>query len=453
MAVKTNSVDMINGGLWRKILKFSLLFMLTAFLQKLYNAADIIVVGRYAGSEALAGVGTCTSLVNLFLNFILGFSAGVTIVLGQSIGARDREGIGKTVHTAFAIAITGGLIITFICFFFSDKLLNLIDVPKDVFPQAQIYLKIVSLGFAPALTYNFGAAILRAKGDTKRALYIVTASGIINVGLNLLFVCVFKMKADGVALATIISQIFTAVAILYILTHEEDETRLYLHKVRIYKKPFLKIIRFGLPSGIQSSVYSMSNMLVQSSVNGFGSAAIAGSSASTSITSFYNVMVNSLYHGAVVFISQNFGAKKFDRIKKTILICMTYCMAIWAFQSVITFFLGERLLSIYAPDDIDVIKMGMIKLSLIGYCYGFIGIMEIMSGALRGMGASFLNMITSVAGVCGIRILWILTAFKAIGTFRSLFWCYPLSWIGTFIFHTIMFIILFNKEKKKAQLG
>ena len=305
MAVKTNSVDMINGGLWRKILKFSLLFMLTAFLQKLYNAADIIVVGRYAGSEALAGVGTCTSLVNLFLNFILGFSAGVTIVLGQSIGARDREGIGKTVHTAFAIAITGGLIITFICFFFSEKLLNLIDVPKDVFPQAQIYLKIVSLGFAPALTYNFGAAILRAKGDTKRSLYIVTASGIINVGLNLLFVCVFKMKADGVALATIISQIFTAASILYILTHEEDETRLYLHKVRIYKKPFLKIIRFGLPSGIQSSVYSMSNMLVQSSVNGFGSAAIAGSSASTSITSFYNVMINSLYHGAVVFISQN----------------------------------------------------------------------------------------------------------------------------------------------------
>ena len=449
MAVKTNSVDMVNGPLWGKILKFAILYMLTAFLQHLYGAADVIVVGRFAGQEALAGVGTCTVLVNLFLNFILGLSAGATIVLGQAMGADDNDRIGKATHTAIAVAICGGLIVSVICLLFAKQLLGLIDVPENVMPEASVYLRIISIGYIPSLVYNFGAAILRAKGDTKRALYIVTISGVVNVLLNLFFVCVLKMKAGGVAIATVISQVFTAIAILYILCHEPDETRLSLKKIRIYKQPFLKILKYGLPSGIQSSVYSASNILVQSSVNSFGSAAIAGSAATSSITEFYNVMVNSFYQASIVFTSQNYGARKFERIKKTIFVCMTYVVCLWVLQMAITFFGGKFLIGLYAPNDIEVIEMGWRKFSILGYTYGLLGLMNIMSGALRGMGASFLNMIMSIVGVCGIRILWIMTAFKAIGTFESLFVCYPLSWIGTMLLHSIMFFVVFKKEKRK----
>ncbi len=340
MAVKMNSVDMVNGPLWGKIIKFALFYMLTAFLQHLYSAADVIVVGRYAGQEALAGVGTCTVLVNLFVNFILGLSAGATIVLGQAMGAKNKEGISRTTHTSVAVAIIGGLIISSICLVFAKQLLGIIDVPENVLPEATDYLRIISIGYIPSLVYNFGAAILRAKGDTKRALYIVTMSGIINVVLNLFFVCVLKMKASGVAAATVISQVFTAVVMLYILSHEPDETRISFDKIRIYKDAFLKILKFGVPSGIQSSVYSLSNILVQSSINSFGSAAIAGSSATSSITDFYNVMGSSLYQASIVFTSQNFGAKKFDRIKKTILVCSSYAVCLWGLQSLVTFFGG-----------------------------------------------------------------------------------------------------------------
>ena len=447
MATKTNSVDMINGPLWGKMLKFSILFMLTTFMQHLYSAADIMVVGRFAGQTALAGVGTCTVVVNLFLNFIIGLSAGATIVLGQSMGANDREGIGKAVHTSISVAICGGLIVSVICILFTRQLLNMIDVPKNVMPEASAYLRVIAVGFIPSLIYNFGAAILRAKGDTKRPLYIVSASGIINVILNLFFVCVLKMKASGVAAATVASQVFTAVVVLYILCHEADETKIRLNKLRIHKKPFLKILKFGLPSGIQSSVYSASNILVQSSVNSFGSAATAGAAAASSITEFYNAMVNSLYQASIVFTSQNYGARKFDRIKKTIFICMTYVVCLWAIQSVITFFFGKFLLGLYVPNDTVALEMGWRKFGLLGYTYGLLGLMNVMSGALRGMGASFFNMIMSIVGVCGIRVLWIMTAFKAIGTFESLYVCYPLSWGGTLILHSIMFLFIFRKAK------
>ena len=447
MATAKNSVDMINGPLWGKILKFTALFMLTTLMQHLYSAADIMVVGRFAGQTALAGVGTCTVVVNLFLNFIIGLSAGATIVLGQSMGANDREGIGKAVHTSISVAICGGLIVSTICLLFTKQLLNMVDVPANVMPEAISYLRVIAIGFIPSLIYNFGAAILRAKGDTKRPLYIVTASGIINVALNLFFVCVLKMRASGVATATVISQVFTATVILYILCHEPDEIKINLKKLRIYKKPFLQILKFGLPSGIQSSVYSASNILVQSSVNSFGSAAIAGAAATSSITDFYNAMVNSLYQASIVFTSQNYGARKFDRIKSTIFVCMTYVVFLWAIQSVVTFLFGKFLLGLYIPNDPTALEMGWRKFGILGYTYGILGLMNIMRGALRGMGASFFNMIMSIVGVCGIRVLWILTAFRAIGTFESLYVCYPLSWAGTLILHTLMFVFIFKRAK------
>jgi len=453
MAAKSNSIDMIHGPLWGKILKFTVTFIITAFLQQLYNAADVIVVGRFAGQKALAGVGTCSSVVNLFLNFILGLSAGTTIVIGQAIGARNVDEIEKTTHTSMAAAICGGFLISVICLSFTKPLLNMIDVPSDVMPEASTYLRIIAIGFVPSLIYNFGSSILRAKGDTKRPLYIVTASGLINVLLNLFFVCVLKMGAGGVAIATVISQIFTAVAILYILCNEHDETRIDLLKIRFCKKPFLKILKLGLPSGIQSSVYNISNMLVQSSINSFGSAAIAGSAAVSSVTDFYNAMANGLYQAALVFVSQNFGAKEFGRIKKVIGVCITYVFGVWAIQVAISAILGESILGLYLPNDPAAMEMAMRKFSILGIFYGVLGFTNVMSGVLRGMGASLINMIMSITGVCGVRIVWILTAFKAIGTFESLFVCYPLSWTATFIFHSIMFVIVYKKEKKRAGLS
>lgn len=451
MAVKTNSVDMVNGTLWDKILKFFVIYMLTAFVQKLYGIADVIVVSKFAGEQALAGVGTCSSVVNLFLNFIMGLSAGVTVVLGQSLGKKSDDA-GKIVHTAIAVAIIGGALVCLICLTFTKQLLGLIDVPENVMPQASMYLRIVAVGYIPSLTYNFGAGILRAKGDTKRPLYIVSVSGIINVILNLVFVCVFKMQAGGVALATVISQIYTSVMVMYFLSKEEDDTRIYLNKIKIYKKQFAEILKYGIPSGIQSSVYSVSNMLVQSSINSFGSAAIAGSSAVNSITAFYEVMSGSMYQAGIVFTSQNFGAKKFKRTKKTINICIGYAFALWGIQIAVSFFAGEFLVKLCSPDDAAVIEMALRSFKILGFTYGLLGILDVTSGALRGIGASLFNMISTIAGVCGTRVVWIFTVFGAFRTFEVLFACYPVSWFATTILHIITFLVVFRKKEKSSEV-
>ena len=449
MAVKSNNIDMINGPLWGKILKFALFYMLSAFLQQLYNAADVIVVGRFAGETALAGVGTCGVVVNLFLNFVLGLAAGVIVVIGQSIGSGDKDETVKTVHTSIAMAVCSGLLIAFVCLVFARQLLNLVDVPGDIMGEASTYLRIVAVGFVPTLVYNFGSSVLRAKGDNKRPLYIVSASGVINVVLNLFFVCVLHMGAGGVAIATVISQFFTAVAILYILCREEDETRIYIGKIRFWKAPFMKILRLGLPSGLQSSVYSISNMMIQSSINSFGSAAIAGAAATTSIAGFYDIMLSSLYQASVVFVSQNFGAKNMQRIKKVVYVCCVYVFAVWVIQIGMTFTIGKSLLGLYISDNPLALDMGWKSIRILGISYGVLGFLNIATGALRGMGVSISCMITSVVGVCGVRLLWLFTAFKAIGTFESLYFCYPISWAVTLALHMIMLVFVFKNKSQK----
>ena len=428
--------------------------MLTAIVQHLYNAADVIVVGRYAGEDALAGVGTTGSLTTLIINIFLGLSVGVNVVLGRALGAKDQNSAEKIVHTSMLISILGGALVSFIGIFFAEPLLKLIDVPDNVMPQAKIYMQIVFSGKIPALIYNFGAAILRSKGDTKRPLYIVTISGLINVSLNLFFVIGLKMKADGVALATVISQIFTAAAIIYILSTQTDCTRLNSKKLRIDKKQFVNIMKVGIPSGIQSSIFSIANIIIQSSVNSFGSAAIAGNAAAANLGSFYYVAVNTFSHASVTFVSQNIGAKKFDRLKKIILCCVVDVLLVWGIEALITVLFSKNLVAIYAPGNTEAIKYGIIRITITGCTYGICGLMDIMSGAIRGSGHSFTGMIISIIGVCGIRIVWIFTAFKAIGTFQSLFYSFPLSWLGTFIMHTIFFAYVLRKltsQKNKTE--
>lgn len=447
---QNKNINMCEGPLFKNILKFSFPFMLTGLSQQLYNAADVIVVGRYAGQNALAGVGSTGSLITLILTLFLGLSAGVSVTAGRAMGAKDSNGISQIVHTAILISILSGVAISVFGFIFTRPLLNLIDVPAEVMPQAEIYMKIIFIGKTPTLIYNFGSAILRAKGDTKRPLYIVTISGIINVLLNLFFVIKLNMAAGGVALATTISQLFTAIAIIFILYRETDSTKLCLKKLKIHKKQLLSIIKIGLPSGFQSMVFSISNVLIQSSVNSFGPVAVAGNAASANIGSFYYVALNTFFHTSMAFVSQNMGAKKYDRIKKSVGCCLIAVCIVWAIESAITVLFGKHLISFYAPGNTEAIKMGLIRLSIVGCTYGLCGCMEVMNGALRGIGYSFTNMLLSILGVCGIRIVWIFTAFRAIGTFSSLFYSLPLSWIGTLLMNSLFFFYAINKIKKNS---
>lgn len=454
MASNTGKIEMCSGPLFKNIIRFTVPFMLTAFLQHLYNAADVIVVGRYAGEEALAGVGTTSSLTTLILNMFLGLSVGVSVSLGRALGANNNDDIHKIVHTAIPLSVISGSVVSFIGVVFAEPLLELIDVPDNVMPQAKIYMQIIFAGQIPSLIYNFGAAILRAKGDTKRPLYIVTATGLINVLLNLWFVAGFGMQADGVALATTISQIISAVVILVMLCNQQDSTRLFLNKLRMCKKQLAEIFRIGIPSGFQGIIFSLSNVLIQSSVNSFNSsAAMAGSAAASNVGSFYYVAINSFYQASVTFISQNFGANNLKRIPQIIRCCFIGEVFVWVIEILVTLFAGEFLVGIYAPGNAEAVIMGVKRLMIIGCTYGICGFMEVMSGALRGIGYSFTSMVSSVAGVCGVRILWIFTVFRAFKSFETLYSCYPVSWLITLALHSALFVVAFNRIKRSEELG
>ncbi len=452
MRFKSRNVDMVEGPLFRNIWRFTVPFMLTGLLQIFYNAADVMVVGRYAGQEALAGVGTTGALTTLILNFIIGLSVGVSVTLGQALGAKDHVGVEKIIHTAMVLCFLGGAVVSVIGIVFAEPLLSLIDVPADVMPQAKIYMQIIFAGKVPALVYNFGSAILRAKGDTKRPLYIVTVSGIINVLMNLFFVVKLGMKAEGVGLATIISQIFTAIAILCCLCTEEGYMRLYLKKIRLYKKEALRIVKIGLPSGVQSMVFSLANVIIQSGVNSFGSSAtIAGNSAATSVGGFYYVALNSLSQTTVAFVSSNTGAKKYDRVRKIVQYSLLDVAIVWVLESLITIFAAKFLVGLYVPGNDAALAIGVSRHMIVGCSYGLCGMMEVASGALRGMGKSFMTMMVAIIGVCGIRIAWVLFIFPLIGTYRSLVISMPLSWIVTFILQYVMYLYVFKKVKKTTE--
>lgn len=448
MRTASKNIDMCSGSLFKNIFRFSLPFMLTALLQQLYNAADVVVVGRYAGSTALAGVGAAGPLSGLIINLVLGMSVGVSVSIGRSLGAKDDEGAHRVVHTSFMLSIILGAVVSFIGVCFAEPLLVLTDVTKpDVLHQATIYMQITFLGKIPVLMYNFCAAIIRANGDTKKPLYIVMISGVINVVLNLIFVCIFGMEADGVALATLISQIFNAVAAVFILVRVQDSTKLVLKKIRIYKEELINIIKVGVPSAVQSVTFSVANVLIQSSVNGFGIYAMAGNSASNNIGNFLYVALNTFYQACVAFVSQNMGAKQYGRIKKIVGTCLVFVLIVWAIEAFVSYFFAEPLIRLYAPNDEIAVYWGVKKLSMVGVTYGLCGMMEVMSGALRGLKYSTASMLISVLGVCGIRILWILTVFNATGRFDMLVLSLPLSWIGTFILHTAFFMFVSSQKR------
>lgn len=441
-------IDMCNGSLFGKILRFSLPLMASSILQLLFNAADVIVVGRFAGSEALAAVGSNTALINLLTNLFVGLSIGANVLVARYIGAKKKEETEQTVHTAVMLGLIGGIILALIGFFFSGGILELMGTPLEVLPLAKIYLQIYFLGMPATMLYNFGAALLRAVGDTKRPLYYLIIAGILNVVLNLLFVLSFHMSVAGVALATVISQIVSTVLVCRCLMSGNGEIHLQIRKLHIHKAKFIEILRIGLPAGLQGVIFAVSNVLIQSSVNSFGAVAMAGNTAAANIEGFVYMAMNAFYQANVSFTSQNYGAHKMDRIKKSLLICELCGIAIGITLGWTVMKCGPFLLRFYCTED-NVIAYGMLRLKLICGTYFLCAVMDVIVGTLRGLGYGMLPMIVSLMGACAFRIVWIFTVFSFNRKLEVLYISYPISWILTAIAQAVCLFVIWRKLTKK----
>ena len=449
---KENNNDLTSGPLTIKIIKFIIPLMLTGILQLLYNAADSIVVGHYDGSSALAAVSSVGALINLLVNAFMGLSVGAAVVVAQDYGAKDYEGVSKTVHTSYLISIIGGIVVGAIGLIFSRQFLIWMGSPEDVLPLSTEYLMIYFIGTPANMAYNFGASILRSIGDTKRPLYFLTISGLVNVVLNLVLVIVFHMGVAGVAYATIISQILSAVMVIVYMMKSKDCVRFVPKKMRIHGDKLKKMLYIGLPAGFQGTVFSLSNVVIQSAVNSFGSLVMAGNGAASSLEGFTYTAMNSVYQASLTFVGQNVGAKKYDRINKVQGVCLVLVTIIGLVFGVTTYCLGEPLLSIYLPNDPEAIPYGIIRMSYIALPYFLCGMMEVMVGGQRGMGMSFIPMINALLGSCVLRIVWISTVFAADPTLFTLYISYPISWIVSTLAHTVFYFVKLHSLKKKARL-
>ncbi len=446
---KNVRVDVINGPIYKNILLFTLPLMLTSVLQLFYNAADIVVVGRFAGDESLAAVGSTSSLTNLIVNFFIGLSIGVNVLVARHIGARDMHRAQRTVHTAATVALAVGIFAGLLGFFISRPALVLMKSPADVIDKATLYLKIYFLGTPANIIYNFGSAILRASGDTTRPLYFGTVSGILNVVLNLVFVLVFKMDVAGVALATIISQYLSAILVIMSLKNNTGFCNLRISSMCLDRRELSEIVRLGIPASIQSSMFSVSNITIQSAVNSFDSAVIlAGNSAASNIEGFVYIMANSFYHAVMTFISQNVGAKKHERIVPILVKGTTLAVIASISLGAIVLLNADTLTGIYT-DAPEAIEASVLKMNIIVSTYFLCGIMEILAGALRGLGYSLVPMLNTIVGVCVFRIVWIFTIFEKHHTLFSLFMCYPFSWVLTLVANLIYFVFAYKKVKIK----
>ena len=449
MERKKYEIDMCNGPLLGKIILFYIPLMLSGILQLLFNAADIVVVGRFAGDEALAAVGSTSSLINLLVNVFMGLSIGTNVLVSRYYGAKQPKELSEMVHTSILTSIVSGFILVFVGYFISKPVLVLMDTPDDVIGMSVLYIRIYFAGMPVMMLYNFGSAILRAVGDTKRPLYFLTAAGVINVILNLIFVIEFHMGVAGVALATVISQGISAGLVILCLIRTESEYRLELKKLRINGEKLWKMICIGLPAGIQGALFSVSNVLIQSSVNSFGKIAMAGNTASSNIEGFVYVSMNALYQTSISFTGQNFGAKKFDRIKKIFGLCLALVICVGLMMGNGAYLLGGTLLKLYSKNP-EAISFGILRMSVICTSYCLCGMMDVIVGSIRGMGYGIMPMLVSLTGACLFRILWICTIFKSIHTLECLYLSYPISWGLTFSVHLICFLFVLRYQQKKA---
>ncbi len=439
MSRESYKLDMCNGPVLPKVIAFSLPLMLSGCLQLLFNAADVIVVGRFAGKESLAAVGSTSSLTNLLINLFIGLSIGTNVVVGHTLGSGDEKGTRDNVHTAVSISILSGLALILIGILFTRPLLVLMGAPDDVLDKAAVYLKIIFIGMPATMVYNFGSAILRATGDTKRPLYFLSAAGIVNVVLNLFFVIHLHMDVAGVALATILAQCISAVLILACLCRTDGPCHLDIRKLYIHPGRLRRMMAIGLPAGIQGSLFSFSNVLIQSSINSFGSAVIAGNSAGASIEQFVYISMNAVHQATVSFTSQNNGAGKPERINQILFSCLGLTTVIGLIMGIGVNLFSIPLLTIYSPDP-AVIAAGQTRLLWISLPYFLCGVMEVVMGIMRGLGYAITPMVVSLSGACLFRVLWLTTIFAWFPTQHILLLSYPVSWILTTLIHLLTYL-------------
>ena len=439
------TMDMTQGRLLTQVLVFALPIMLSGILQLLFNAADTIVVGRFAGNEALAAVGSVGSLNNMIISLFIGLSVGANVLVARYTGSRNDRAVSDTVHTSVLLSLAGGVLLMIIGVALARPLLELMGSPEDVIDLAVLYVRIIFLGMPVQMLYNFCAAILRAVGDTQRPLYYLTIAGVVNVLLNLVFVILFHLSVAGVALATIISQAISALLVTRALLNMEGPTRLFLNRLRIHPGKLREIIRIGLPAGIQSSVFSLSNVVIQSSVNSFGSIVIAGNAASSNVGNFVYQAMNTFQQAITCFAGQNIGARKPRRIVSAMKVCMFWAVSFGLVLGMLSCVFGTQLLSLFSADP-AVIAAGMERQIIVCAPYFLCGMMDVMTGALRGIGYSLLPMIVSILGACAFRLFWVFTVFAAYPTLPCLMLSYPVSWLLTFFVLLVIFLVLWNRS-------
>lgn len=447
---KKLAVNILEGNLWKNVLLYSIPIMISNILQLLFNAVDMIVVGRFSGPLSMAAVSSTGSLVALVINLFVGLSVGTTVSIAKRIGSRDYDSVQKAVHTSIAVALIFGSFLTVVGIVFSKQFLLWMGSPENVIDKSTLYLRCYFSGMIATMTYNFAAATLRAKGDTRRPLIALVTAGILNATLNLFFVVVLKLDVAGVGLASSISSYVSAFIVLMTLIKDEGLVHLEIRHLYIDKDALKEIATVGLPAGIQSTFFNISNVLIQSSINSFGSIIMAGNGAASSISDFVSNVIVAFYQGCLTFTSQNVGAKQIKRVPKILLVCEVLAVFLGFVTGEAALLAGESLLSIYASDP-EVIAAGMIKLRCVTQYYFLYAAMEVIVGSLRGMGASIFPMAVSLLGICVFRIFWIMTVFQSIHTIEILYYSYPISWIITGVIHLFTWFFIMNKTIRKQE--
>ncbi len=460
---RSYEIDMTSGPLAGKILLFTVPLILSSMLQLLFNAADIIVVGQFASPNSVAAVGSTSSVINLIVALFMGLGVGVNVVVAHYYALRQEKDLSETVHTAAFIGIAGGGLLLAVGVLLARGILQAMGSPADVIDLSALYMRIYFLGMPANLFYNMGAAILRAVGDTRRPLYYLLIAGVFNVFLNLAFVILLHMDVAGVALATIISQLLSALLVARCLIQTSDIYRMRVNEIRLNRDKMARILRIGLPAGVQGTVFSISNVVIQSSVNSFGSAIMAGSAAAANIEGFVYVAMNSFYQACVSFTSQNAGVHKRDRIMRVLVVCIGMVSLTGILLGGFVNLLGKDLLSIYiTPTTASpqaqalanaAIAAGIVRLSYISGPYFMCGVMDVLCGSLRGIGHSVAPMIISILGACVLRIVWIATIFQSMHTLQILYMAYPVSWTVTALVQFLLFYKVFIRPTKREAMA
>lgn len=443
-------IDMCSGPVFPNVIKYTAPIILTGILQLLFNAADLMVVGWFCGSNSVGAVGATSSLIHLLVNLFIGLSSGVSVITAKSIGARQAKDTARIVHTAVPLGILAGALLMVTGVLMGPWFLRQMDTPQALLPLSSLYIQIYFLGMIPNLGFNFCAAILRAAGDTKSPMKYLTIAGIVNVVLNLFFVAVFHMDVAGVAVATVASQAVSFVLVMRTLIRREDDCKLIPRQMQLDPRAIGNILRVGLPAGLQSTVFSISNVIIQSSVNAFGPSAVSGNAAAGNLEGFVYTSMNAFYQTALNFTGQNIGAGNLKRVKKVLLTCLVSVVCVGGVLGVAFRLLAPQLLGFYITDDPGAVAVGITRMSYVCLYYFICGIMESFNGTLRGMGASVAALLISVIGVCGIRLGWIFTIFRMeqYHTLNSLYFSYIISWLMCILVQIVAVILLYKRQKR-----